>query len=140
MREAEKARGPERCNGVTATGRACRRRAVGETGYCRQHGTAAFYARVLTARDRTSFEEALAQEGLAGEVAVLRLHLLRLLGRDDPERPAEIPRTVHALVRALRDARDTDGDPLAIFDAAVREEGADVLDLRETAPLRRTQE
>lgn len=111
-----------RCKGLTRTGRRCRHRAGGD-GFCRQHGTAAFYTRALSARDRAAFEEALAQEGLAGEVAVLRLHLLRLLGRDDPDKPAEIPRTVHALVRALKDGGGAAEDSLAALDAAIRAEG-----------------
>lgn len=111
-----------RCKGITRTGRPCRRPAAGE-GFCRQHGTAAFYARALSVQERASFEEALAQEGLAGEVAVLRLHLLRLLGRDDPEKPGEIPRTVHALARALKDGRAVAGDAAADLDALIREEG-----------------
>lgn len=96
-------------------------------GRCRQHAGTAFYARVLPHEERASYEEALAQEGLAGEVTVLRLHLLRLVGRDDQDQAAEIPRTVHALVRALRDSRQGETDPIAALDAAVREEGRRLL-------------
>ncbi len=110
------------CGALTRTGRPCRRRA-GPGGYCQQHDAAAFYARALAPDERAVYAEALEQEGLAGEVAVLRLHLLRLLGRDDPERPAEIPRTVHALVRALKDGRAGDADGLQMLDALLREEG-----------------
>lgn len=111
-----------RCMGLTRTGKACRRRAV-SAGFCARHGTPAFYARVLSAQDRRLYEQALAQEGLVGEVAVLRLHLLRLLSCDDQEAHAEIPRTVHALVRALKDERAVAGDPLADLDAVIRDEG-----------------
>jgi hypothetical protein len=116
------------CRGVTARGRPCRRRAVAESGFCYQHGAASFYARAFTEEDRSAYEEALNQEGLTGEVAVLRLHLLRLLERDEPGRSAEIPRTVHALVRAIKDARGTSTDALAALDTAIREEGRRWLD------------
>lgn len=118
-----------RCMGITRAGQPCRRRAV-NAGFCARHGTPAFYARALSARERRSYDEALAQEGLAGEVAVLRLHLLRLLASDDQEARAEIPRTVHALARALKDGRTTAGDVLADLDAAIREEGRRWLDGR----------
>ena len=110
------------CGAVTRAGQPCQRRA-GRDGYCRQHSVAAFYTRALAPDERAVYEEALEQEGLAGEVAVLRIHLLRLLGRDDPERPAEIPRTVHALVRALKDGRAGDAEGLQMLDALLREEG-----------------
>lgn len=128
-----------RCKGTTRMGRPCRRPAAGE-GFCRQHGIAAFYARVLSPRERASFEEALAQEGLAGEVAVLRLHLLRLLGRDDPDKPGEIPRTVHALARALKDGRAAAGDTAAELDALIREEGRQWLQKGDATEARRVEE
>lgn len=115
-----------RCRGITAAGTPCKRRA-GEDGFCRQHGNGAFYARALSGQDRASYLEALTQEGLSAEVAVLRLHLLRLVGRDDDERAAEIPRTVHALVRALKDGRGSGESLVDALDAAVREEGRRLL-------------
>ncbi len=94
-----------------------------------------FYARVLSVAEQTVFAQALAQQGLAAEVAVLRLHLLRLIERDDPDRPGEIPRTVHALVRALNDVREarTTAEDKGMteretLDIAVREEGRRLLD------------
>ena len=110
------------CKGVTRAGRPCRRPAA-ENGFCRQHDTAYFYARALSAGDRAAFDEAMAQEGLAGEVAVLRLHLLRLLRRAEPAAAAEIPRTVHALVRALKDGRTSADGVAEALDAAIRDEG-----------------
>jgi hypothetical protein len=121
------------CRGVTARGRPCRRRAVAESGFCYQHSGASFYARAFSEEDRAAYEEALNQEGLTGEVAVLRLHLLRLLERDEPGRSAEIPRTVHALVRAIKDARGASNDAMAALDAAIREEGRRWLDEGEAA-------
>ncbi|HZS92357.1 MAG TPA: DUF5763 domain-containing protein [Chloroflexota bacterium] len=121
------------CRGLTARGRPCRRRAVAESGFCYQHGAASFYARAFSEEDRAAYEEALNQEGLTGEVAVLRLHLLRLLERNEPGGSAEIPRTVHALVRAIKDARGTSNDALAALDAAIREEGRRWLDDGEAA-------
>lgn len=111
-----------RCLGLTRAGKPCRGRAV-KAGLCARHGTPAFYARALSPEERQCYEEALAQEGLAGEVAVLRLHLLRLLASDEQDARAEIPRTVHALVRALKDGRVGGSDPLADLDAVIREEG-----------------
>jgi len=58
---------------------------------------------------------------------VLRLHLSRLVERGDEERPGEIPRTVHALIRALHGQAGNDsatGDA----GAAVRAEGLRLLD------------
>lgn len=112
----------DRCRGLTRDGAPCKRLAGGD-GFCRQHASAPFYARALSAPERQSYAEALAQEGLAGEVAVLRLHLLRLLERGDLDQLAEIPRTVHALVRALKDDRAATGALLAALDSAIRDEG-----------------
>ena len=125
--------GAERCRGVTVAGTPCKRRA-GESGFCRQHGSGAFYARALSGQDRVSYLEALAQEGLSAEVALLRLHLLRLVGRGDDERAAEIPRTVHALVRALKDGRGGGETLLDALDAAVRDEGRRLLVERTARP------
>jgi len=145
---------PGACRGVTRDGKPCRRRPRGD-GFCHQHamgdGQGArhageraaevapeeFYARVLSAAEQTLYARALAQQGLAAEVAVLRLHLLRLIERDDPDRPAEIPRTVHALVRALNDPRRTsttaDDEGAETLDAAIREEGRRLLSGDDTA-------
>ncbi len=111
-----------RCIGVTRAGKPCRHRAV-KAGLCARHGAPSFYARVLSPQERQRYEEALAQEGLDGEVAVLRLHLLRLLASDEQDVRAEIPRTVHALVRALKDGRASGHDALAELDAVIRDEG-----------------
>jgi hypothetical protein len=111
-----------RCKGVTRAGKPCRRPAA-ENGFCRQHDAASFYARALSAGDRAAFDAAMAQEGLAGEVAVLRLHLLHLLQRAEPAAAAEIPRTVHALVRALKDGRAAADGVAEALDAAIRDEG-----------------
>jgi len=126
---AKKVQAARRCRGVTRAGTPCRRPAT-EEGFCRQHReplyerrTEPFYARALSAQDRASYAQALTQEGLTEEVAVLRLHLLRLLERGDGDHPAEIPRTVHALVRALKDDRAAADDLLAALDAAIRDEG-----------------
>jgi len=143
---------PETCRGVTRGGRPCRRRPRGD-GFCSQHrmgngqgpllvgdrvaevAPREFYARVLSVAEQTVYAQALAQQGLAAEVAVLRLHLLRLIERDDPDRPGEIPRTVHALVRALNDVRearttaeDKGMNERETLDIAVREEGRRLLD------------
>ena len=123
--------GAGRCRSLTAAGRPCRRRA-GEDGFCGQHTRAAFYARVLSGKDRASYLQALDQEGLAAEVALLRLHLLRLVGRGDPEKDSEIPRTVHALARALKDDRAAADTLLDALDAAVRAEGRRLLGTAET--------
>lgn len=111
---------------MTAAGTPCKRQAR-QDGFCRQHAAGAFYARALSEQERASYAEALAQEGLAAEVALLRLHLLRLIGRDDHERAAEIPRTVHALVRALKDDHGAGDHLLIALDAAVRDEGRRLL-------------
>jgi len=119
-----------RCRGVTREGRPCRRQA-GDAHFCRVHATPAFYARALQPSEREHYAEALTQEGLSGEIAVLRLHLLRLVERGDEERPGEIPRTVHALIRALHGQAGNDsatGDAGAALDAAVRAEGLRLLD------------
>lgn len=126
VRERGKRAAP-RCKALTRAGRPCARAAARE-GLCRQHASPDLYASVLTAEERESYERALAQDGLSGEVAVLRLHLLRLLERDDPARPGEIPRTVQALVRALRDSHGAATDPTAEIDAVVRAEGRRLLD------------
>ncbi len=145
---------PETCRGVTRGGKPCRRRPRND-GFCSQHGKGdgrgpgpgpagdrtaeaapqEFYGRVLSVAERTVYAQALAQQGLVAEVAVLRLHLLRLIERDDPDRPGEIPRTVHALVRALNDLKEarTSVDDKGMseretLDAAVREEGRRLLD------------
>jgi len=119
-----------RCRGVTREGRPCRRHA-GDAHFCRVHATPAFYARALQPAEREHYAEALTQEGLAGEIAVLRLHLLRLVERGDEERPGEIPRMVHALIRALHGQAGKDGtggEGGAALDAAVRAEGLRLLD------------
>ena len=119
-----------RCRGVTREGRPCRRHA-GDAHFCRVHATPAFYARALRPAEREHYAEALTQEGLSGEIEVLRLHLLRLVERGDEERPGEIPRTVHALIRALHGQAGKDGaadDASAALDAAVRAEGLRLLD------------
>ena len=127
-----------RCHGVTREGRPCRRHA-GDGHFCRVHATPAFYARALRPAEQEHYAEALTQEGLSGEIAVLRLHLLRLVERADEERPGEIPRTVHALIRALQGHAGKDGtagDASAALDAAVRAEGLRLLDKeRCDAPL-----
>lgn len=156
-------RGP--CRGTTRAGTPCRRRTVldasGEgqaAGYCRQHSAVqsghaptangpeqeqesghdtGFYGRGLRGPDLEHYMAALAQEGLAQEVALLRLYLLDLVSGHDPARCADIPRVVHALARALHDggrrrAGDSggahgQGADLAL-DAMVREEGRRLLD------------
>lgn len=124
----------QRCAGRTRAGRLCRRTAVRD-GLCRQHGRAAqahpgptFYARALDPDEREAYAEALALDGLTGEVAVLRLHLLHLLERDDRDRSSEVARTVLALVRAIKETRGNATTVAAALDAAVREEGRRVLD------------
>ena len=130
--------GTRRCAGVTRAGRPCLRRVVDEH-FCRSHGShgshgsrtpdvaPAFYAHALDTGERERYTEALAQEGLTGEVAVLRLHLLRLLQRDDEEKLGEIPHTVHALIRALRGKESAATDDIAALDAAVQAEGLRLL-------------
>jgi len=58
---------------------------------------------------------------------VLRLHLLRLLERNDEDRPGEIPRTVHALIRALRGKEGASDGAVPALDALVRAEGLRLL-------------
>ncbi len=153
---------PETCRGVTRGGKPCRRRPRGD-GFCSQHSMGngqeprpvgdraaevaprEFYARVLSVAEQTVYAQALAQQGLAAEVAVLRLHLLRLIERDDPDRAGEIPRTVHALVRALNDVRearttaeDKGMNERETLDIAVREEGRRLLDDDDAARSRIT--
>lgn len=127
-----------RCAGRTRAGLPCRRMAVRDS-LCRQHGRAAqarpgptFYARALDPDEREAYAEALALDGLTGEVAVLRLHLLHLLERDDRDRSSEVARTVLALVRAIRETRGNTTAVVAALDAAVREEGQRVLDSAES--------
>lgn len=124
-----------RCAALTRRGTACRGR-PGASGYCPRHApdpardvdgpATVFYARRLDQEGQDDFAAAAAQEGLGGEVAVLRLHLLRLIG-DDPSRWGEIPRVVHALVRALHEQRGRGDDARAEWDALVREEGRRLL-------------
>src|SRR5579875_814206 len=116
-----------RCQASTRGGAPCACRAV-DGPFCRSHAATPFYARALSDDEQHDYAEALAQEGLAGEIAALRLHLLRLLARDDGEGIGEIPRTVHALIRALRDKERAATDPVAALDAAVRAEGLRLLD------------
>lgn len=128
--------GERRCAGRTRAGRPCRRLAVRD-GLCRQHGrtvqsSPAFYARALNPDEREAYAEALSLEGLTGEVAVLRLHLLHLLERDDRDRSSEVARTVLALVRAIKETRGNAAGAIAALDAAVREEGRRVLDRAES--------
>ena len=121
---------PRRCQGLTRKGQPCRRRA-GAAQFCRVHATThataqaapAFYARALDRAEQEHYAEALTQEGLAGEIAVLRLHLLRLVERNDEGKPGEVPRVVHALIRALRGHEGGGSDAVAALDAAVRAEG-----------------
>jgi len=130
-----------RCAALTRRGTACRGR-PGASGYCPRHAPArardaaaredTFYARRLDREGQDEFAAAAAQEGLEGEVAVLRLHLLRLIG-DDPSRWGEIPRVVHALVRALHEQRGRGDDARAEWDALVRDEGRRLLE-RDVAP------
>ncbi len=130
-----------RCAALTRRGAACRGR-PGASGYCPRHApapareagvaAAAFYARRLDREGQDEFAAAAAQEGLEGEVAVLRLHLLRLIG-DDPDRWGEIPRVVHTLVRALHEQRGRGDDARAEWDALVRDEGRRLLE--RDAPL-----
>ncbi len=128
--EGDAEREARRCRGVTREGRPCRRRA-GDAHFCRVHATPAFYARALQPAEQEHYAEALTQEGLSAEIAVLRLHLLRLIERGDEERPGEIPRTVHALIRALHGQAGKDDaadEASAALDAAVRAEGLRLLD------------
>lgn len=44
-----------------------------------------FYTRALTAADRTTFDDAREVEGLADEVALLRVQIRRLIEDDEPD-------------------------------------------------------
>jgi len=66
----------------------------------RRHRTPSFYERALEAGDRALFAEALEVEGADQEVALLRLHVLKLL-QEQPDDARALQAGFRLLVQAL---------------------------------------
>lgn len=69
-------------------------------GFRPRRRTSSFYERALSASDRELFEDALDVEGVDGEVALLRLHIRRLL-EEEPQDSDALRSGIRLLVTAL---------------------------------------
>ena len=80
-------------------------------GRRRKGGGAQFYGEALPPVERRALLRALQQHGCDGEVALLRLTIRRLIGKEEADVEG-LARAVNALVRALR-VQQQIGDTLA---------------------------
>jgi len=91
--------------------------------------TRRFYERAIDEASRDDFAEALALDGLDEEVAILRLHLRRLL-TDSPEDARVLQAGVRLLISALlaqRRLTDREAEGIGEAVAAVVEQFSDVM-------------
>ena len=134
-----------RCEAITRYGGPCRRPALASERICVSHAglTGArpknrnalrhgLYARCLSPEERLEMALARATEGMAEEIAITRLMILRTLRQQDAP-PGEYARLVDALCKQLRVQRQLGkgGDGLAGALARVLDEVANELGLGE---------
>ncbi len=90
-----------------------------------------FYEPALFAEERALYRKARAEQGLAGEVALLRLRLYRLLCRraeaEDPALTGQLLRIVDLLVKALRAHGAGAGEEQMVLERAMDDEAQRIL-------------
>ncbi|HVC79689.1 MAG TPA: hypothetical protein VNL35_04205 [Chloroflexota bacterium] len=103
----------------------------------RDRATRDFYEPALLPEEWALYRQARAEQGLSGEVALLRLRLHRLLGGrgedgglEDGAVTAQLLRIVDLLVKALRAHGSGTGEEQAALERALDEEAIRVLNRR----------
>jgi hypothetical protein len=85
-----------------------------------------FYERALTQADRALYQQAQAEQGLQGEIALLRLrlyHLLHGISNEDQAHTSQMVRIVDLLIKALRaQGAGTADEEQTLLERALEEE------------------